>query len=362
MRQLALVIMTMTMTACYSQNILEKQTNLMQPGDGVTMIELEYIDAGESGNDMVWDFSGLETLGSSYIKYDTITDHQIVSIGQKYANKFRMANDSMLITSYESPLTTIDYQRPQLQLVFPFQYLQTATADYFGEGKYCGKYFERTFGVTKIHADGEGTIIMSENDTLYNVLRVYSVNTASIRLNADSCRNDSDNLKQVITERYQWYVRGYRYPVFETVTSSTYNDLNHVATLQHAYMCPPVIQVALDDSINAQIRETDRQLYGNDKQGQSAKGDVSHHEGKGFTYKVLSDGNHFTITYSLDETSHIHAMVVDVMGNIYRDIHQSNSAGSDYSMYFDCTGLRPGQYIIYINVNGSIYNIKISVK
>ena len=127
-------------------------------------------------------------------------------------------------------------------------------------------------------------------------------------------------------------------------------------------MCPPSIQEELDDSINAYIRETDRKpslatpkdMFANETNGKQ--------NGNGFTYTILSNDNQFTISYSLEESSRIHAMVVDVMGNIYRDIQQHKMAGSDYSMHFDCSDLRPGQYIIYINVNGVIYNIKIPVK
>ena len=66
--------------------------------------------------------------------------------------------------------------------------------------------------------------------------------------------------------------------------------------------------------------------------------------------------------YSIEKTATIRAMIVDVMGNVYHDTQQTNQAGTNYSMNIDCTGLRRGQYIIYINVNGTVYNNKIPIK
>ena len=359
---LIIVLVFFMNSVSFAQNVLGKLSNQIQPGDSVSRIEVEYMDPGEFGTDIVWDFSGIGVKDTNYVKYDSIGGSHLVETGQKFAYKYKISKDSLMIIGYESPLTEINFHHPRLQLLFPFQLHQEAIAEYAGEGRYCGKFFERTFGTIKIKADGEGTIILSENDTLPNTLRIYTVNTASLRLSADSCRNDSDNLKQVITEHYQWFARGYRYPVFETVTSSTYDNLEHISTCQYAYRCSPEIQEELNDTINEQIREADRQTSYNNRNQQSAKDTSNHSNGNIFNYDVQSNGNQFTITYSLTETSHVHAMVVDVMGNIYRDIQQSNAAGSDYSMYFDCSGLRPGQYIIYINVNGTIYNVKIPVK
>lgn len=81
-----------------------------------------------------------------------------------------------------------------------------------------------------------------------------------------------------------------------------------------------------------------------------------------FTYEIQTDGNRVTITYDIKTKSNVHAMVVDVLGSINRDVQQTNQAGNGYVMNIDCTGLRRGQYIIYINVNGTIFSKKIPVK
>lgn len=346
----------------YAQNILSLPANLIQPGDSITKERVKYVYAGDAGKDVIWDFSNLEKEDTYYIKYDTINQSQWEGYDTQKTYYYRIANDGMQMTGYESPLLNMDYKLSLLILPFPLQFNQTYSADFLGEGRYCGTHYERTLGAVRITADAQGTLILSESDTLYNTLRVYTVNTMSIRLSNDSCYNDADNMKQVITEHYQWYARGYRYPVFETITSSTYDNMNHVATQQLSYRCPPEIQMVLNDSINERIRLEQQQLSDNNK-NEYDNGSLHPHGGDvSFTYGVNVNGNHVIISYNLDQTATIHAMMVDVLGNIYHDMQQTNSAGSNYLMSIDTTGLRRGQYIIYINVNGKIYNTKISVK
>ena len=196
---------------------------------------------------------------------------------------------------------------------------------------------------------------------MYNTLRVYTVNTEAIRLNKDSCRNDSDNLKQVITEQYQWYAHGYRYPVFETITSSTYDNMSHVATQQYAYRCLPEMQTELSDSINDRIRQEGRfTADGLIHSGNSGK--ASQNNDAGFAYDLVVNGKTVTITYNIEQTATIRILIVDVMGNIYQNIQQTNPEGNNYSVSIDCSSLRRGQYIAYINVNGNIYNKKFPIK
>ena len=347
-------------TTSYAQFNLSVRTNLPQPGDSVTKEKVDYVGIYSVGEQTTWDFSGLKTNDLYHIKYDTI-DGELIAFDHQKSYRYAVSGDSLLMTGYESQLRSMDYIKPQLYMPYHLSLGETCQAIYKGEGRYSGTHYERVFGTVKTEADAVGTIILSESDTLPNTVCLHSVITESVRLNKDSCLNDSDNLKQIITEHYKWYARGYRYPVFETITSSTYDNLNHVATQQYAYRCPPSIQVALKDSINEEIRLNDYQDRNNvtPKYGDSPSSSTND---SGFTYRIDTNGRLVTITYSLEKTAIIHVLVVDVMGTIHREMQMGNEAGNDYTMQINCTGLRHGQYIIYINVNGTIYHSKIPVK
>lgn len=342
-----------------AQNTLTMSANLMQPGDSITKERVAYVYAGEIGQNVVWDVSNLEKEDTYYIKYDTISQSRWIGYDTQKTYYYHVANNSLQMEGYESPLLSMDYKQPMLSLKFPLQFNQTYISEYLGEGRYCGTHYERIFGFVKITADSQGTLILSEKDTLPNTLRVYTINTSAIRMNRDSCHNDVDNLKQIITEHYQWYVRGYRYPVFETITSSTYDNMNHIATQQLAYRCPPEIQIALNDSTNERIRLEQQPLTDNNESEYDNEYQHLGSSDAGFTYDVKANGNQITITYELENTAVIRVLMVDVTGTVLRDIQQTNNPGSGYMMSIDSTGIRRGQYIIYINVNGTIYNTKI---
>ena len=367
-RALTAVLLLTSLAAVHAQEMLTSACNQLQAGDSLAFIKTDYFYAGAAGEDAYWDYSGWEEKDSYNLKFDTLKNNQLVGYDTQKIWKYRMVEKGLVLSGYEDNLTRVDYGDGQLILPFPLQYGQTYSKAYQGQGLYSGTHHIKTFGTVQITADAQGTLILSETDTLYNTLRVYTVDTEAIRLSKDSCRNDSDNMKQVITERYRWFARGYRYPVLETVSSSTYHNLNHIATQQYSCLCPPAIQAALSDSINEQIRKDDALAR--------AEGSASHQNGEaddsgsnpqgngnncGFTYEIHTDGSQVTITYSLDSAAQLHVMVVDVMGMVYRDTQQNSSSGSYQTMNIDCSGLRRGQYIIYMNVNGSIFNHKIAI-
>ena len=359
-RVLILTLFLFASTVAGAQNILTKEANLIQSGDSLIKECVEYVSAGDAGDNAVWDFCGFEETGSKYqIRFSALDSTGLVAYDARQTVKYTLSHDSLFLVEVETPQQNTKYSQLPLILSFPFGLNQTFKTCYNGEGRYCGTHYKRNFGTVKTIADGQGTIILSESDTLPNTLRVYTVTTEAIRLNKDSCRNDSDNLKQVITEHYRWYTRGYRYPVFETITSSTYDNLNHVGTQQYAYRCPPDMQTGLTDDVNEQIRKEDKSMINYRNKGESS---TNQDGGTCFHYDIKTNGNQVTVTYDITATSRIHVMIVDIMGRVYRDLQQTNDPGIGYVMDIDCSGLHRGQYIFYINVNGTIYNAKIPIK
>ena len=164
-----------------AQTILSQATNMPQSGDSIAKELVEYVHVISDKEDAVWDFSDLEAQGTYYVKYDTIGGY-LTAYDQRESLKYHLRNDSLFLTGYESSMVRMDYHRPLLSMPFNIQLGQSIISSYQGEGTYCGTHSERT--------------ILSEKDTLRNTLCLYSVATESIRLNRDSCRNDSDNLKQ----------------------------------------------------------------------------------------------------------------------------------------------------------------------
>ena len=151
---------------------------------------------------------------------------------------------------------------------------------------------------------------------------------------------DSAQLKQVIEEKYEWYVKGYSRPILETITSTSYDDLSPLGTSRNAYCSLPE-SLFSDDEEQASDN--------NDNDEQDIPQDIIH-------YMVNVDGGSVDIEYSLDEKANITMLIASQTGMVYSYKKISQYAGTDFHVSFNIAGLRPGIYVLYINVNGNTYH------
>ncbi len=321
---------------------LDISPNVIRGGDLVEKIHCHYGSVGNDGEHVVWDFSDrmgntLQTIYYSIDSLDVLTGNDGTAL-----YNYVLRGDSLLQTGYETPLEHITYQEPLLNMVYPVHYGDSFSGPFQGYGRYCGTHEERVSGQVSVVADAYGCLVLSENDTLNHVLRVYTLKTQSISMEPDSCRADSDSMKQEIEEHYQWYARGYRYPVYETVSRTTYDRLTPVACRQYAYCYLPESQRQLNDSVNENI----------EKNWEIGEHDIFH-------YSVHTQGKTVTVNYDLDQGAHIRFIIADIMGIVHKQGEQDQQAGSDFIMQIDCIGLPSRQYVLYMNVNGKIYSEKI---
>lgn len=152
--------------------------------------------------------------------------------------------------------------------------------------------------------------------------------------------------------RYDWYARGYQYPIFSTISSTSYDDLTPLGTTQNSYCLLPDIQKISYDPYNEDIRRQDSLDAVN---GDNAGQDIIH-------YSTSLIGNKITVKYSLDQAADINVLICDPWGIVRRQKRVHCDKGENYSMTFDCGGLSHGQYVLYMNVNGKIYNEKIAIR
>lgn len=82
-----------------------------------------------------------------------------------------------------------------------------------------------------------------------------------------------------------------------------------------------------------------------------------------FSYELSQpDGSDLvTIHYDTDHDTRVTVLISNGLGYIYRRADQTCPAGSG-QFSLSSTGLRKGQYIIYINVDGNQYAEKVNVK
>lgn len=337
-----------------AQNTLTKATNLMRNADTVNYQSMEYSYQRDNGKDAVWDFSDIDGLDEEYplsFVIDTLGNYMMED--DNGLSTYSLFSDLLKRTREENRLQRIVYHQPKLAMKYPLQYGDSLSLPFSGAGTYCGDHHIRVSGQVNIQADGLGTLILPRLDTLHNALRVYTLTSTSIAMDMDSISLDTARIRQEIAERYDWYVRGYRYPLYGTVLRTSYSGLTPVAKRQCAYsLQPDGLLYASADVANDSILHNDS--ISRDKQARAEK-NIIH-------YTVDVYGSTVSLNYTLDEDASVTSLVSSVMGIIYRQNRRNSKAGEGGTIQFDCSGLRRGQYILYINVNGKVYNEKVNLE
>lgn len=344
----AIISSTTIMAQEYS---LSKEANLLADSDVLSVQQIPYFYADGNGENLVWDFSdNISNEGSSklWLQKDALSRNAIMSTnGITYCI---YNGDTLFVAGKESPLSKTSYKRLQLLMHYPLSYGDSISAPFFGDGVYCGDHPYREQGASTVMADARGSIVL-EGDTIPNVMRVYTLRTYSICMDIDSSALDTARLKQVIEERYDWYAQGYRYPLFTTISSTSYANMEAIGTEQKAFCMLHDKQGLLSDAYNEEVRKNDSTANADREKGET---DIIH-------YILVQSGNVVSINYSLDAAADITALVSDAKGIVYRRGHQHGGKGDNYTMTINCNGLHLGEYILYINVNGKVYSEKVTI-
>ena len=340
----------------FGMSTMYGQVNLseMEPvsADSLQKSRIRYFSPGRGGRDMVWDFSGkLRSRGTSQVKLMKDSTGLLSFIEPGRISYYHTTPDTLILLGSESPLEKRVYAVSKVTRRFPLEYGDSISNDFRCEGMYCGDHPFRESGTTTVRVDASGSIVLAENDTLGNVLRVHVIDSYSICMDIDSAALDTARLTQVIDERYEWYLPQSQYPVIEDVTSTTFFNLEAIGTTRYACCNLPEDETAYyltpDDE-----DETDEQ-DGFPDEGQQAP-DIIH-------YGIETHGQVIHMSYDLDEAATITTIVANHMGTISRYNQWTQEAGQGYSAQIDCNGLRPGVYILYINVNGKVYSEKVTL-
>ena len=332
------------------------QVNLsgMEPSSADSLVKsrIRYFSPGMGGRDRVWDFSGkLRSKGSSQVMFMKDSTGVLSFIEPGRIGYYLTTPDSLVLLGSESPLEKREYAVSKVVRKFPLAFGDSISKPFWCDGMYCGDHPFREAGTTAVKVDADGSIVLAENDTVRNVLRVHTIDSYSICMDIDSAALDTAKLTQVIEERYEWYLPNSQYPIVEDVTSTTFLDMDVIGCTRRAWCNLPEDQIAgyitPDDE-----DETDEQ-DGFSEEDQPFP-DIIH-------YEVETLGNVIHMSYDLDEDATITTIVANHMGTVFKSSQWTQAAGQGYSMQIDCNGLLPGIYILYINVNGKVYSEKVTL-
>lgn len=322
--------------------------NAPRESDTIVRCEAVYFPAGPGGEDVLWDFSGdISTTDIHRVYYTSDSLGNLLCMEPSRMLKYRLTGDSLMQTGYETRLRSMAYTPSICVTVFPSGFGDTHSSSFRGSGLYCQRMSIETEGTSSVEVDASGSICLSEGDTLRNALRLHYLKTGSVWMHepGDTTVTAPSRRRQEIEERYLWYVRGYRYPVLETVTVTFYDNLSLVSERQEAYLSLPDWQQCLNDSVNMEIQAADSLAHAQQTMPPNME----------YTIQLDSSGR-LRFNYSVTATSNITFLICNATGITYVSASTRKEAGSGYTADFDCSGLLHGTYLLYINCNGQVYS------
>ena len=320
--------------------------------DSLQKSKIRYFSPGKGGIGKVWDFSQkLGSKQSSFVKFlsDSTDVFSVIEAGSN--SYYRSTPDTLILIGSESPLEKRTYVNGKFSKKFPLEYGDSLRTTFRCEGAYCGNHPFRETGTSSIKVDAVGSIILAESDTVNHVKRVHTIDSYSICMDIDSAALDTAKLTQVIEERYEWYLPNTTYPIIEDVTSTTYYNMDPIGITKYAYCNLPE---DLADKYITPLDEDAPDEIDNSFDEETSVPDIIH-------YTVETTGSSIHITYDLDAEASITTIVASHTGLLCMSKHWAQPAGHGYSVEIDCNGLRPGIYILYINVNGKVYSEKVTL-
>lgn len=338
----------------HGQNIITLEANMFRNADSICMHNVDYSWVGEDGESKVWNFSGKSTYELEHdINYSLDSTNCFKKTTPQKIFKYILTNDSLRLISYENRVKNINYEKPKLYMYYPLHYGDSIISNFKGHGRYCGDHKIEVEGQVLLQADAYGTLILSENDTLRNVLRVYTLTTTSMAIDMDSAIINSRNLKQEIEEKYDWYVLGYRYPLYETVVSTSYSNLTPIASQSFAYCVFPNEIDMQPDEINEKIKNKQEKKQREDGDNLETQQDIIH-------YNVDVNGSDVRLNYTLDADGTVSTVIADVTGYVCKQAKRTTKTGEHVSINFDCSNMKRERCaLLYINVNGKVYSEKV---
>lgn len=231
-------------------------------GDSFFKKQIDYIDPGDAGENVVWNFSNVNVIIDKYsVSYDAPPlDNGVYIMGNERftakdypANSFivylennttmyyyQLKDNFLQSIGHENPAVILHYNPRMILELRPMKYNDYYKQEYKSKGLYSGSVNIATKGYTEVSADGYGTIILPDG-TFENALRVkWTQIIKDVPIDGGAMLGTPEEIEKNtrIFTTYKWYVKGYRYPVFET-DRLIYPYINNMEASSLAFYFPP---------------------------------------------------------------------------------------------------------------------------
>lgn len=269
-RNIITTLLVLLSTGTYAKDILHSP--IIGEYDKQQVIHLSLKDDEDHS---VWDLSKLKVLDKDFhVSNEQSAYDENIIIGTEHGTRYsyQSKNDSLLLWGYENHTSTVRYNTPEVIYQENLGTGAHTKGKFHGLEMYCGKLAFRIFGTYDFEVIGTGTLILPTGDSLSNVTLTHYMKTISkIKYpkiksldeltnyvfsdkpyNKDSIVNhQKDDDAIIIVHQYKWYADGYRYPIYESISTSTKKKEKLYET---AYYISPKEQENVYDEPNEKLR------------------------------------------------------------------------------------------------------------
>ena len=359
-----ILLLTLYLPPIYLSGQIDWSTNRPRSGDKVIKKQINYIEPGESGENVTWDLSRLEDTDTKFIqnyttpkliadsiyimgtdtflKEDVLPEELVIGIENYTVYYYRVRNEGITLLGFENPVTEIHYQNPLLQINYPFNLNDCDSMTFETTGLYSKELPLKSLGDIRIESDAKGQIILPSGDTLYNVLRMKTIQ--NIR--------DTSSMNMTQTS-YNWFAEGYRYPVLETLHTENNTSDGTQEVFRTSFFYPPEQHQYLEDDINNQ-----QVLNRSSEKGTVPPSSIA----PGFAdYSIKGDGwgcnvyptpieTNLNLEYKTEKEAKVKISLYDMGGKLLYLSPTRHQQSGYYTDLIDCRSLTTGNYVLRIMV------------
>lgn len=337
MRKLLLLAFVAIPFFAQAQTKLTNETHGFIPNERNPMVLTDYVEPGNFGKNVIWDFSDLQLINNfegliidTYLSKCCNLFSKGNTVLEEFGNYFVFETSANRLEQYgflsSTGNTQIVYTKPFVKMQYPFTYGSQFEGNFEAEYIINGQKTGKLLGTYKVEGDAKGKLKLPNGKELNNVLRVKEVKSS----------------KQIINEiptyfedvTYRWYVQNHRFPVLVLIKSThNYNGTPSITT--KAAFNSNIINTTQNVDLNNNDLKID--IFPNPYQGR------------------------VTIAYNLENSANVNISVFDLTGKLVNVVTNGAESAGQKQHYFSAVelGMSAGAYIVKLRIDNNEVSRKI---
>ena len=242
-----ITLIVLSGTICFSQTVITYETHALLNGIDNPMSYCGYLEPGNAGQNITWDFSTLqfEKSFTGFLKNAQLTENgsafpkantELAEFSSRFY--FNVNENQIEQYGYSSVdgRSRIYYETPFIKMKYPFAYGDIFTGSFTGSYHYDNLLAGSINGSYSVEADAFGTLILPGNKEFESTLRIKTTKQYETVF--------SSTTQEVEIVTYRWYNQSHRYPLLVLTTYKTTVGENVSVNYQAAYHNTAVNDIA----------------------------------------------------------------------------------------------------------------------